>query len=227
MSAQLARVRAVFVEPGVGGAQATTMPRPLAPTIVVLCASGHSRAAAAAFGMATACVLGAPCAIVAAIGVVAATPSLGVRTPAAGRAAAALRARGHSASASGRLVWVPDRRAESPGWAAGSDPAGAAAAASADLGRAVAATGAPGVLAIPLVRTDTLDRVIAWHDGVVVICEPDATAAVADRIAESLATLGRPVACVSPPSRYAAALAELGLRAPASAVQAAEQLRLR
>lgn len=91
----------------------------------------------------------------------------------------------------------------------------------------MAATGAPGVLAIPLVRTDALDRVIAWHDGVVVICEPDATAAVAGRVAASLAALGRPIACAAPPSRRTAALAELGLRAPVVAVQAAEQLRLR
>ncbi len=259
MSALLARIRGVFVEPPADGPQAVvcsraarrtedalvgavavsphaalaaavwgpmraaTPIRPPAPTIVVLCAPSRGRGAAAAVGLAIARVLGAPCAVAAVVGGADVTPSVGLRTPATGHAATVLRARGNAARTSGRLVWLPDRRPEET---VAADPAGAAAAASAELGRAVAATGLPGVLAIPLMRSDALDRVIAWHDGIVVVREPDATALVADRVAESLAALGRPLVGASPLSRQAAVLAELGLRAPLAMVQAVQRLQL-
>lgn len=196
------------------------------PTVVVLCAASRSRVVAATFALALARALGTPAGIAAAVGALATDAGSLLAAPSARRAVARLRARDQEACAAGRLVWLADRRAADAEEIVARDPAAAAAAASADLGRAVAATGLPGALAVPLVRSAALDRVIGWHDGVIVIREPDAEPAVVDRVRASVAALGRPVVFASPPARHAAILAEAGLHVPAAAVQAVVQLRL-
>ncbi|MCW2954238.1 MAG: hypothetical protein JWQ48_3408, partial [Conexibacter sp.] len=144
--------------------------------------------------------------------------------PAARRAAARLRERGHEASARGRLVWVADRRAAHARGSRDEDPAGSAGAACAELARAAASVGAPSVLALPLRRCAALDRVLAWHDGIVVVREPDATDGLTGLVTTSLAALGLPVALVDAPGRVAAAVAMLGLTAPPFAVAAVAEL---
>jgi hypothetical protein len=195
-----------------------------APTILVLCTAPRARVAAAVFAMALARTLGTPCGIAASAGVGGRLPGAGLATPAARRVAARLRARGQHATASGRLVWLPDRRVAAPREIVDADLAGAAAAASADLGRAALAGGVPAVLALPHARTAALDRVIAWYDGIVVVREPDATAAVMNRVVESLSALGRPVVCVSSPPRHEAVLTLPGLRTSPAALSAVAQL---
>ncbi len=106
------------------------------------------------------------------------------------------------------------------------DDAGVAAGMAAMLGRGGSALATPAALALPLTRTAALDRVLAWHDGFVVVREPEAPEGLAERVLESLARLGRPVAVMSPPSRGGAALATAGLVAPPEAVQAVEWLGL-
>ena len=97
------------------------------------------------------------------------------------------------------------------------DPVGAAAAASAALGRAASLAGVPGTLAIPLARSDALDRVLRWHDALVAVRMPDADELLARRALASLAQLGRPVVALASPGRQAEALARLGLWTPTAA----------
>jgi len=128
------------------------------------------------------------------------------------------------ATASGRLVWLPDGRAVDI-----EDDAGAparVAAMSAAVGRAVAAAEAPAAIAISHVRTEALDRVLAWHDALVVVDEADASDVMLERALASLAALGRPVAAMVPPPRLAALLALGGVQAPAEAVRVVAQLGL-
>jgi len=142
--------------------------------------------------------------------------------PSAHRTAAGLRERGLPAVAGGRLVRLADRR----GPLAEDDFAVRAAAMSAELGRSAAAVRAPAAVAFPFARTPALDRVLAWHDAIVVVREPDASATVIERALESLAQLGRPVAAMTPPARLPGALAASGLRAPSEALTAVVQLAL-
>jgi len=200
--------------------RALAPPAGAAPIVAVLCAPARARAAAAGVALALARTSGRGCGLAAGVGV-AGDASI-VALPAARRAAGDLRELGLSAAASGRIVWLVDRR----GPLAIEDEAARAAAASAELARAVAAAGAPGALAIPFVRTDALDRVLAWHDALVVVREPATSALLAERALASLAALGGPVAPMAPPARPAAALAVAGARAPAEALQAVAALGL-
>jgi len=108
----------------------------------------------------------------------------------------------------------------------GRDAAGIAAAAGAALGRAATAAGAPAALAIPFPRVAGLDRVLAWHDGIVVVREPSAPQALVDRALASLRRLGRPVATLAPAGGALALAAALGLHAPPSAHAAVAELGL-
>ncbi|HEX7291432.1 MAG TPA: hypothetical protein VF250_09930 [Conexibacter sp.] len=190
-----------------------------APALVaVLCAPPRVRAAAAGAALGLARATGAPCALAGAVGADAWAVLGGL--PAARRAAVALRRRGLPASASGRLVWLADRRASLPA----DDVPSRCAALSAELGRSATTLGAPAAVAFPFARTDGLDRVLAWHDAIVVVPEPDAPAAAIERALASLARLGRPVAAMAPPSRMAAALAVAGLAVPSVAAIAVDEL---
>lgn len=106
------------------------------------------------------------------------------------------------------------------------DVGGVAAACAARLGRAAAAVAAPAALALSFPRTGALDRVLAWHDGVVVVREPEADDVLLEHVLASVAELGRPVAVMAPPARVAATLARAGLRAPDEAVRAVAALGL-
>jgi len=191
-----------------------------APLVAVLCAPARGRTAAAGVAVALARALGSDCGLAGAVGL-GARAAL-VPTPAARRAAARLRERSLPACASGRLVWLPDRRGALPE----EDAVARAAAMSAELARAAAAAGVPGAAALPLARTAALDRVLAWHDAIVVVREPAAPEGMIEQALASLAALGRPLAAMAPPSRPAAALAAGGVRAPVEAQQAVAALRL-
>jgi hypothetical protein len=189
------------------------------PSLAILCSPARGQAAAGALALALARTLGGSCALAGVVGADAAV-SFGA-LPAARRAAALLNDRGLSAVACGRLAWLVDRRSTH---AAEDDAAERAAALSAELGRASAAVGAPSAIALPFARTAPLDRVLAWHDAIVVVQEPSVSPAVRDGARTSLALLGRPVVEMTPPARLAAALAVAGVRTPAEAVAAIEQL---
>ena len=96
----------------------------------------------------------------------------------------------------------------------------------ATLGRAASAARVPAALALPLARTDALDRVLGWHDAFVVVRDPAAADVVFERALASLARLGRPLATMPPPPRPAATLATAGLSAPAGATAAIARLGL-
>jgi hypothetical protein len=176
--------------------------------------------AAAGIALALARATGHTCALAGTVGE--GTHESLVSMPRAHRAAAGLRERELPAVASGRLVQLADRR----GPLAEDDLAVRAAALSAELGRAATALRAPAAVAFPFARTPALDRVLAWHDAIVVVREPDTSAAVIERALESLAELGRPVAAMTPPARLSGALAAGGLRAPSEALAAVVQLAL-
>ncbi|MDW5598157.1 hypothetical protein VSS74_27620, partial [Conexibacter stalactiti] len=106
------------------------------------------------------------------------------------------------------------------------DPAGTAAGVGARAARAAVTIGAPSALALPLARSAALDRVLAWHDGVVVVQQPGASAAIAELVLDSLAALGRPVAAVPAPGRLAARVISAGLHTPAFATEAVARLGL-
>lgn len=189
-------------------------------SVAILCAPPRARAAASAVALALARATNGPCALAAAVGVDAAAPFGG--TVAARRAAASLRMSGRAAAARGRLVWLADRREVET-----DDAAGRAAALSAELRRAAtAAGGSPTAIALPFARSDALDRVLAWHDALVVVHEPGMPPALLDRALASLAALGRPVAAMAPPSRLAATFAAAGLAAATDATGAVAQLGL-
>ncbi len=220
-AATLAGVRGLFIEarPRVV-ASGPAVPPPALPLVAVLCAETRSRATASAVALALAEATGHACALAGGVGAGDTGQSGGIALPAAARAARRLRERGQSARAIGRVAWVPDTRL------AGADAVGAAAGASASLARAVAATDAPAALAIPLARTDGLDRMLGWFDGIVVVREPDAEDALLARVLASLAELSRPVALVPALARLDAVVATLGLRAPAPARAAVAALAL-
>jgi hypothetical protein len=181
------------------------------PLVAILCAAPRARAAAAGLALALARAAGRPCGLAGAVGGDAGAALGGM--PAARRAAVALERRGLPARASGRLVWLADRR----GTFQAEDVPARCAALSAELGRSAVALGVPAVVAFPFARTDALDRVLAWHDAIVVVREPDAPAAAIERALASLARLGRPVAATAPPSRVSGALAVAGVAVPAEA----------
>jgi hypothetical protein len=191
------------------------------PRVAVLCAPPRGRAAASAVALALADARGVSCALAGAVGVAEGVGGIG-GAPAARRAAARLRAGDLRAGAVGRLVWVADRAG-----AIGEleDVAAVAAAASAELARA-AAIGAPAALALPFGRTPGLDRVLAWHDAIVVMREPGVSDAMLDRALTSLARLGRPVAAMALPIRLSGWLADRGLRTPREAALAVARLGL-
>jgi hypothetical protein len=156
----------------------------------------------------------------------------------------ALQRRELPASARGRLVWIADRRGQlvpavskpldGPATGASaatvapraepSDVASGAAALSAELGRSAAALGLPAAIAFPFARTEALDRVLAWHDAIVVVREPDTSASVIERALESLAVLERPVAAMALPARLSSMCALAGFGAPAEAAGAVGEL---
>ncbi|HKG01582.1 MAG TPA: hypothetical protein VKB03_00255 [Conexibacter sp.] len=191
-----------------------------APLVAILCTPSRGRVAASAIALALARVSRCACALAGTVGEDL-SGSIG-GTPSARRAARGVRDRGLSATASGRLVWLPDRR----GAVVADDIAGRAAVMSAELGRAAAFAGVPAAIALPFARTAALDRVLAWHDAVIVVREPDTPTAVIERALTSLAELGRPVATMAPPLRLSGTLAAGGVVAPAEAMQAVAELEL-
>lgn len=206
---------------------------PPAPLVAVLCTAPRARVAVAAVALALARETGRPCALAGAVGADAGVALGGL--PAARRAATALQRRGLPASASGRLTWLTDRRgplvptdvAVHTGATSGVPPldvSARCAALSAELGRSAAALGLPAAVAVPFSRTEALDRVLAWHDAIVVVCEPDAPTAMVERALRSLEALGRPVAGMVPPARLPGALGVAGLAVPAEAATAVGEL---
>lgn len=105
------------------------------------------------------------------------------------------------------------------------DEVGLAAALAAALGRATTTERTPAALALPLARTEALDRVLAWHDALLVVRDPGAPDGLLEQVLASLARLGRPVATMSVPSRIDATLAKIGVRPGAEAIQAIERFR--
>lgn len=188
-----------------------------ATSVAVLCAPSRARVAAAAVALALARAIGSPSALAAAVGAGAPAPLGG--TLAARRSAAALHASGHAAAARGRLVWLGDRRGDEATDAA----AARAAALCAEIGRAASAV-VPAAVVLPLPRSDALDRVLAWHHGIVVVLEPGTAETLAAGALASLAALGRPVAAMVPPTRLAATAALGGIATTAEATGAVARL---
>ena len=192
--------------------------QPEAPLVAVLCTESRARAATAAVALSLAQVAGRRCALAGAVGA-SAGAALGAM-PAARRQAAALQRRGLPAHASGRLVWLADRR----GPLAENDLPPRCAALSAELGRSAGGLAVPAAVAFPCVRSEALDRVLAWHDAIVVVREPGALDGVIEHALASLARLGRPVGVVDVPSRMPGALAAAGFVAPAEVTRAVGEL---
>jgi len=217
VSALASRVARLFVEHAAGEPVPAASPRREPWVAAVLAPSEHCDAAAAGVALALARAHGAPCAIAAVAGRCGGW-GMGAPTAPATRCAAA-RAGAHAigGSASGRLV-----RLDAPLGA--EDPSGLAAAASALLGRAVAASGVPGALAVPFARDAGLDRVLGWHHAIVVVHHGRILDALVQPVLESVAALGRPVARMEPPARVPATAAMLGLRMPADAARAVAEL---
>jgi hypothetical protein len=186
--------------------------------VAVLCAESSAQAAPAAIALALARLSGSRLALAGAVG--ARAGAAFPVTPRARRAAGALRRRGLPAYASGRLVWLADRR----GALAFDDAPSRCAATGAELGRSAAGLGAPAAVAYPFARTDALDRVLAWHDAIVVVRDSRASAAMIEQALASLARLGRPTGAMAPPSRASGVLAAAGLAAPAAAVAVVAEL---
>lgn len=203
------------------------------PTVAVLCDPAAGLVAACAVALALGVAAGTRRAVAMAVGH-GERPALPL-TAASGRGAAYLRERGYDAAAVGRLVWLADlrvaRRAHVDGRAPlgphDDDPVGVVAAASVELSGAARAVGAPGAVAIPLARTAALDRVLGWHDGIVVVEDERTTMPeLAELARESLATLDRPVTAMALPSRLPARAAVAGLRASEAALRAVAELGL-
>ncbi|HEY4280794.1 MAG TPA: hypothetical protein VGM91_21430 [Conexibacter sp.] len=186
------------------------------PVVAVLCPAGRARATVASVALALASATGARCAVAAVAGVREVSSQLG--SLAARRGAAQLCARGYDAAAGGRVVWVADVAGVED------DPAGGAAALALVTAGAGRALGVPAVVAMPFARSDALDRVLGWHDAVVVASDQVATPVITELARTSLAGLARPVALMPAPVRLPAAAAGAGLRATAEAVQAVTQL---
>jgi len=208
----VARERRAGAADGAGG----SAPGPL---VAVLCTGPCARVAAAGVALALARAAGSPSAIAGALAV---GPGPGsAALPAAARTASALRRRELPARASGRLVWLADRRGALDG---DDDVAGRAAALGAEVARAAAAAGAPAAVAYPVARTAALDRLLAWHDAVVVVRDAEAPDGMVERAVASVAALGRPVGELALPGRLAGALAIVGTACPREAVAALERL---
>jgi hypothetical protein len=173
------------------------------PLVAVLGARDHAAASTGAVALALTRALGTGTALAGVAGASRRQPPLG-GLPAARRTAARLRERGLPATTAGRLVWLGIDVDEH-------DDVGLAAAMAATLGRAASAARVPAALALPLARTEALDRMLGWHDAFVVVREPAAADVVVERALVSLARLGRPVATMPPPSGLAATLAAAGL----------------
>ena len=224
-----ASTRASVPAPAPASERGAAPASPSAPTVAVLCDPAHGAVAASAVALALADACGSRCALAASVGhgAIAAVPA----GPAVRRAAAALVGRGYDAAAVGRLVWLADlrvtrRRADDPRPLA-DDPVGAVAAAALEVAGASRALGAPAALAIPLARSDALDRVLGWHDAIVVVEDGRTTTAeLAELVTTSLAQLGRPVAAMGLASRLRARLTVAGLGRPATAVRAVADLGL-
>ncbi|MBB4664490.1 hypothetical protein [Conexibacter arvalis] len=120
-----------------------------------------------------------------------------------------------------------DRPAADPVDPLGDDPVGAVAAISLELAGAARALSVPAALAIPLARSSALDRVLGWHDAIVVVEDGRSTTPeLSELVRESLAALDRPVAPMAPPSRAQARAAAAGIRAPSAAARAIAELEL-
>jgi hypothetical protein len=223
------------------------------PRVAVLCAGPRGAAVAAAIAMALARACGRPCALAAAVGAGDAASTTLVPSAARAAAHLRRRghrahARGRLVWLADRRTEprdggfavetrgvdgpvAPDPGvlgtgavAADPAGAVVADPAGAAAALSTELSRAARAVEAPFALAIPFARSATLDRVLGWHDAVVVVRTPDATVALLQLVLASVAALDRPVVAVPVPGRLAATVATAGLHAPTFAAAAVAQL---
>jgi hypothetical protein len=188
------------------------------PLVAILCAAPRARVAAAGVALALTRAAGRRCGLAGVVGQEAGAALGGL--PAARRGSIALQRRGLPASASGRLVWLADRRGELQA----NDVPARCAALSAELGRSVAAITVPAAVAFPCTRTDALDRVLAWHDAIVLVPEPDTPPAMIEQALASLARLGRPAAAMAPPSRVAGALALAGVAVPSEAADAVAAL---
>jgi len=188
------------------------------PLVAILCAAPRARVAAAGLALALARVTRRPCGLAGAVGEDAGAAPGGL--PTARRGSVALQRRGLPASASGRLVWLADRRGELQA----DDVPARCAALSAELGRSAAALGVPAAVAFPCTRTDALDRVLAWHDAIVVVREPDAPPAMIEHALASLARLGRPAGVLTPPARLPGGLAIAGVVVPAEAASVVAEL---
>lgn len=204
--------------------------RDAAPLVAVLCRPGRAWAAASAVALALAQACRSRTALAAAPS---ASPHGGLpAAPAARRALARLEAQGLAATASGRLVRAHaleagEAEGAAPGHVVRADEAERRAAGLvAAVGRGAAAAAAPAALALPLARTVELDRLLGWHEAVVVIREPDVSGPLFERALAGLAALGLPVAPMTPPTRVGAALAVGGWSAPAEAVRAVDALGL-
>ena len=235
MSVELPDPRALFPGGVALPAPATPVAASAPPTVAVLCDPAHATLAASAAALALAAAAGTRCAVAMAVGrgERAAMPLAAT----AGRGAARLRGRGYDATAVGRLVCLADLRVSRrpqavAGGAAGcgpidDDPVGAVAAASLELAGAARAIGAPAAVAIPLARTAALDRVLGWHDGIVVVDDERTTMPeLAELARASLSTLDRPLAAMALPSRLTGRAALAGLRATDAAVRAIAELGL-
>jgi hypothetical protein len=123
------------------------------------------------------------------------SPWCGTGLPASARLAAVLKARGHDARASGRVVGV--RLASAPDEAAS------------EAARAAAAAGSSSVvLVLAGPRSASFDALLAAQDLVVVAVAPGADPALASL---AMAGLGRALTCVVPAADPARALAAAGL----------------
>lgn len=200
-----------------------------APTVAVLCDPAHGAATASAVALALADACGSRCAVAAAVGhgAVAGLPA----GPGVRRATAELTARGYDAIAVGRLVWLADlrvtRRHDDDAAALRDDPVAAVAAAALEVAGAARALSVPAALAIPLARSEALDRVLGWHDAIVVVEDGRTTTPeLAGLIAASLAQLGRPVAAMGLASRLRARMTAAGVGRPAAAIRAVAELGL-
>jgi hypothetical protein len=175
---------------------AATVPALTAASIGLLAAVGDAPALAAGLGLALAQRERAPAAVICLWSSPAGRPLWRAPAlPAAARLACALRARGHVACGSGRLVIV---RLVTPC----EEAAGEAL-------RVLAAAGsAPSVLALAGPRAAAFDRLLDERDLVVVAVAPGSDPALA-RLA--LADLERGVACAVPPAHPSRSLAAAGV----------------
>ncbi len=204
----LARVRSFFLAPAaVPGLRAAVAARAL-PSLAVVGTAPEARAVSAALAVVVARRAGASHALVAGWGAGAPRGARMPPVPGAGRAAATLRARGHHATASGRLVRL--RLAADAVQATG------------ELGRAWAAVQAPAVVAVTATRDAAIDRLLASQDGVIHVHGADEDPALTLLAVSGLGALGVPVASLPAlPRGPVSLLTTAGIGAPGAL---AEQL---